>query len=99
MFWLQEVDEAESDENVDEVIRRVMDAEAIEFYSKFNINQDVLRKAVRLLQRNGVPLADITKTSQIEGALRDITEIPKKDVQGSFPSFGFDRAATTKSTC
>lgn len=76
-----EVDEAESDENVDEVIRRVMDAEAIEFYSKFNINQDVLRKAVRLLQRNGVPLADITKTSQIEGALRDITEIPKKDVQ------------------
>uniref|UniRef100_A0A0K8R7M0 Putative apoptosis inhibitor iap n=1 Tax=Ixodes ricinus TaxID=34613 RepID=A0A0K8R7M0_IXORI len=67
-------------QEIDEVIARNIDSSCLEFYQKFNITQETFRKAVRMLLKKGIPIADIEK-SHIEESLKEITRISKTDVK------------------
>lgn len=67
-------------QEIDEVIAKNIDSSCLEFYQKFNITQETFRKAVRMLLKKGITIADIKK-SHIEESLKEITRISKTDVK------------------
>lgn len=81
----QEVLQAEDEEafditEIDNAIAKVLDQSYLEFYKSFNITQEVFRKAVIKLLKQGLSVSDIAK-SHIEKALQDVTGIKNSTVK------------------